>query len=293
MRMIVTLLVLLLIAGTPHAQQPLDPSAYRLVDLTHAYGSRTLYWPTSPSRFSLEQLAFGPTPGGWFYSAYRLSTPEHGGTHLDAPVHFGAGKHTTEQVPLEQLIAPAAVIDVSAKAAANRDYRLTREDVSAFESRHGRIAPGTIVLLRTGWSRHWPDAKAYLGDDTPGDASKLSFPSFGVEAARLLIEERRAGVLGVDTASIDYGRSTDFMVHRIAAAQNAAGLENLTNLDQLPATGALVIALPMKIEGGSGGPVRAVGLVPKMPKQEVVRSAGQMNKQKAKRLGDQDGKTGG
>lgn len=261
MKAIAILPILLLLAVTPRAQPPLDLSAYRLVDLTHAYGSGTLYWPTSPSKFSLEPLAFGPTPGGWFYSAYRLSTPEHGGTHLDAPVHFGAGKRTTDQLPLEQLIAPAVVIDVTTRAAANRDYRLTSEDVIAFESRHGLIAPGTIVLLRTGWSRHWPDAKAYLGDDTPGDASKLSFPSFGVEAARLLIEQRRAGVLGVDTASIDYGRSTDFMVHRIAAAQNAAGLENLTNLDQLPPVGALVIALPMKIEGGSGGPLRAVAMV--------------------------------
>jgi kynurenine formamidase len=135
--------------------------------------------------------------------------------------------------------------------------------VLAFEKAHGRIAAGTIVLLRTGWSRHWPDAKAYLGDDTPGDASKLSFPSYGVDAARLLVEARRIAALGIDTASIDYGRSTDFQVHRVAAAQNVPGLENLTNLDQLPATGALVIALPMKIEGGSGGPLRAVALVRK------------------------------
>lgn len=127
----------------------------------------------------------------------------------------------------------------------------------------GRIPAGAIVLLRTGWSRFWPNAKAYLGDDTPGDASKLSFPSYGVEAARMLVEERRAGVLGVDTASIDYGRSTEFMVHRIAAARDVPGLENLTNLDQLPATGATVIALPMKIAGGSGGPVRVVAMIPR------------------------------
>lgn len=263
MRTIASLALILLLAGMPHARQPLDLSGYRLVDLTHAYGSRTLYWPTSPSRFSLEPLAFGPTPGGWFYSAYTLATPEHGGTHLDAPAHFGKGKRTTEQVPLEQLMAPAAVIDISAKATDDRNYRLTPADVLSFETQHGRIPAGTIVLLRTGWSRHWPNAKAYLGDDTPGNASNLSFPSFGVEAARLLVEDRHAGVLGVDTASIDYGPSTDFMVHRIAAAQNVAGLENLTNLDQLPPTGAIVIALPMKIEGGSGGPLRAVAMVEK------------------------------
>jgi kynurenine formamidase len=256
-----SVLMAVLASGTLAAQQSFDPAAYRMVDLTHAYGSKTVFWPTSPTRFTLDRLAFGKTEGGYFYAANTLCTPEHGGTHLDAPIHFGEGKRSAEQIPLEQLIAPAVVIDVTAKANADRDYRLTADDVGQFEKRHGRIAAGTMVLLQTGWSRHWPNAKAYMGDDTPGDASKLSFPSFGVEAAKLLVEERRAGALGIDTASIDYGRSTDFMVHRIAAAQNVPGLENLTNRDQLPPTGAVVVALPMKIEGGSGGPLRAVGLV--------------------------------
>lgn len=256
-----TLLMTVLASTTLAARQAIDLSTYRMVDLTHAYSAKTVYWPTSPTRFTLDRLASGKTEGGYFYSANTLCTPEHGGTHLDAPIHFAEGKRTAEQIPLEQLIAPAAVIDVTAKANADRDYRLTRDDVVLFEKEHGRIAAGTIVLLRTGWSRHWPNAKAYMGDDTPGDASRLSFPGFGVEAARLLVEERHAGALGVDTASIDFGRSTDFMVHRIAAARNVAGLENLTNLDRLPATGAIVLALPMKIEGGSGGPLRAVALV--------------------------------
>jgi kynurenine formamidase len=247
------------------AQQPIDLSRVRLVDLTHAFGSRTLYWPTSPGGFRLEQLAFGETPGGYFYSAYAFSTPEHGGTHLDAPIHFAAGGLTADRVPLEQLVAPAVVIDVSAKAAADPVYRLTRDDVLAFERQHGRIARGTIVLLRTGWSARWPDRLAYFGDATPGDASKLRFPSYGAEAATLLVRDRGAAALGVDVASIDYGPSTDFAVHRIAAAANVPGLENLTRLDELPATGAVVIALPMKIEGGSGGPLRAIALVPRRP----------------------------
>lgn len=263
MRTFLACLLLTVPAFLYTAQRPLDLSGQRIVDLSHAYGADTLYWPTSPTRFKMEQLASGQTPGGYFYSSNAFCTPEHGGTHLDAPIHFFEKGLTADKLPLEQLMAPAVVIDVSAQAAANRDYRMTREDVIAFEKAQGAIAKGTIVLLRTGWSRHWPNAKAYLGDDTPNDASKLSFPSYGADAARLLVEERGVGAIGVDTASTDYGRSTDFEVHRIAAPRNVAGLENLTNLDQLPARGALVIALPMKIEGGSGGPLRAVALVPR------------------------------
>jgi kynurenine formamidase len=241
----------------------LDLSRYDVVDLTHPLNAETVFWPTSPTRFAMEQLAFGETGGGYFYSANAFSTPEHGGTHLDAPIHFDAGGQTLDQVPVSRLIGPAVVLDVRQSAAADPDYRLTAEDVRGFEAAHGEIAPGTIVLLRTGWSPRWPDAKAYLGDDTPGDASNLHFPSFGADAARLLVEERGVAVLGADVASIDYGASTDFMVHRIAAAANVSGLENLTALDQLPATGAIVIALPTKIEGGSGGPLRAIALVPR------------------------------
>ena len=243
--------------------QTFDLSRYRMVDLTHALNARTLYWPTSPTTFKLDTLAYGPTPGGWFYSSYAFSAPEHGGTHLDAPVHFGEGRLTADRIPLERLIAPAVMIDVTAKTRADGDYRLTRDDVLGFERTHGRIPAGAIVLLNTGWSTRWPERKAYLGDDTPNDASKLHFPSYGVEAARLLVQERRVAGIGVDVASIDYGPSTDFMVHRIAAAADVPGLENLTNLNLVPATGALVIALPMKIEGGSGGPVRVVALVPR------------------------------
>jgi kynurenine formamidase len=243
--------------------QSVDLTRYRLVDLTHAFGARTLYWPTSPTGFRLEQLAFGQTPGGYFYSAYAFAAPEHGGTHLDAPAHFAAGGATADRVPLEQLVAPAVVIDVSAKTEADPVYRLTRDDVLVFERRHGRIGRGTIVLLRTGWSSRWPDRQAYFGDATPGDASKLRFPSYGPEAAELLVRDRGIAALGVDVASIDYGPSTDFPVHRAAAAANVPGFENLTRLDELPPTGAVVIALPMKIEGGSGGPLRAIALVPR------------------------------
>ncbi len=243
----------------------LDISDYRLVDLSHAYGSDTLYWPTASSRFEKTVISYGETKSGGFYSAFSICTPEHGGTHLDAPLHFAADGLSTERVPLENLIAPAVVIDVTDKAVADRNYRLSANDVRAFEAQHGRINPGAIVLLRTGWSRYWPDAKSYLGDDTPGEVSNLTFPSYGEDAARLLVEERKVAILGIDTASTDFGTSQQFVVHRIAAAANVSNLENLTNLDKLPPTGALVFALPMKIEGGSGGPVRVVALVPRGP----------------------------
>ena len=244
------------------AGKPPDLRTATVVDLSHPFDSETLYWPTSPTRFDLTALASGVTEGGWFYSANSFCAPEHGGTHLDAPIHFARGRRTADQIPVRQLVAPAAVIDVSKAAALDPDYRLSLADVRAWEKKHGPIPGGAIVVLRTGWSARWPDRKRYLGDDTPGDASNLHFPSYGPEAATLLVRDRRVGALGVDTASIDPGNSKDFPVHRLAAEANVPGLENLTGLSAVPESGAWVIALPMKIGGGSGGPLRAVALVP-------------------------------
>ncbi len=261
------LLLLLLSAAAAEAAEtqraPIDLQGFRVVDLTYAFDEKTLYWPTSPTTFKLDRLSYGKTEAGFFYASNAFCTPEHGGTHLDAPIHFGEGKRTADQIPPEQLIGAAVVLDVSARAAADPDYRLTLQDVLAWEEKHGKIPQGAIVLLRTGWGARWPDPKRYLGDDKPGDASNLHFPSYGAEAARALLEQRKVGVLGVDTASIDHGPSKDFIVHQIASAANAPGLENVANLGELPATGAWVIALPMKIARGSGGPVRIVALVPK------------------------------
>jgi kynurenine formamidase len=241
---------------------PPDLRTAKIVDLTHAFDRETVYWPTSPSAFELRPLADGATPGGWFYRSNALCTPEHGGTHLDAPSHFAEGGQAADQIPVRRLVAPAAVIDVRAQAAKDADYRLTLGDVKAWEKAHGPIPAGAIVLLRTGWSARWPNRKAYLGDDTPGDASKLHFPSYGEDAARHLVADRKVAALGVDTASIDYGPSKDFVVHVLANGANVFGLENVANLDALPEWGAWVVALPMKIAGGSGGPLRIVALLP-------------------------------
>ena len=256
------LLLVAICCGCTATQPAIDLRTAELIDLTWPFDERTLYWPTAGEGFHLERLAYGHTPGGYFYAANSLCTAEHGGTHLDAPIHFAAEAETTDQIPLRRLIAPAVVIDVSAQASANSDYRLTAADVAEWEARHGRIEPGTIVLLRTGWGARWPDRKRYFGDDTPGATDNLHFPSYGEDAARLLVAERRAAALGVDTASIDYGQSRDFIVHRVANAEDVPGFENVANLEKLPARGAWVFALPMKIAGGSGGPLRAVALVP-------------------------------
>ena len=234
-----------------------------LVDLTHPFDEHTLYWPTSPSGFELKKLAYGPTPGRWFYSSFAFCAPEHGGTHLDAPIHFSEHGHTSDEIPLSQLVAPAVVIDISSKTKTNADYRLTAADVKEWEAKNGAIGAGTIVLLNTGWASKYSTRKAYFGDDTPGAVDKLHFPSFGEDSAKLLVSERHVAAIGLDTASIDYGQSTNFIVHQIALGANVPGFENLMNLDQLPPRGAVVIALPMKIKGGSGGPLRIIAMVPK------------------------------
>jgi kynurenine formamidase len=258
----------LLAAGTPlraaaPAEPALDLASARIVDLTHAFDDATLYWPNAPSSFKLTSLAHGPTPRGFFYAANSFCAPEHGGTHLDAPIHFAEAGWTAEQIPAERFVRPGVVIDARAQAAKDPDHRLTLEAVKEWEQRNGPVPEGAIVLLRTGWSSRWPDRQRYFGDDTPGDTSKLHFPSYGVEAAHYLVTARRVAALGVDTPSIDYGPSQDFNVHQIAAGANVLGLENLTALEELPERGAWIVALPMKIAGGSGGPARVIGLVPR------------------------------
>lgn len=251
----------LLLAAACTTTRGFDLSHADFVDLTWPFDDKTLYWPTSPTAFEMKQLSYGPTPGGWFYSANTICTPEHGGTHLDAPIHFGEGRNTADQIPLQQLIAPAVVIDIASKTANDADYRLTADDVRAWEASHGPIAAGTIVLLHTGWGKRYPDRKQYFGDDTPGVVDNLHFPSYGEDAARLLVNERHVAAIGVDTASIDFGQSKNFIVHQVANGANVPGFENIANLEKVPTRGAWILALPMKIAKGSGGPLRMVAAV--------------------------------
>ena len=257
------LLIFVLILAVPVvAQKPGAFPSGRVVDLTHAFDMNSVYWPTAQP-FKLETDFEGMTEKGYFYSAYRYSAAEHGGTHLDSPVHFAKGRYTVDEVPLQQLMGAAIVIDVTTQCAANPDYLVSVADFESWEKRNGRIPQGTIVLLRTGFGKYYPDRKKYLGTDERGDqaVAKLHFPGLDPAAARWLTQNRSIKAIGLDTASIDHGQSTLFESHRILFEKNIPAFENVANLDQLPAKGFSVIALPMKIKGGSGGPLRIVAIL--------------------------------
>ena len=277
-----------------------DGSGGRWIDLSYAYSEETIYWPTEDG-FQLEELAYGETDQGYFYSSYKISTAEHGGTHLDAPIHFSRGGMSTEQIPLDRLIAPAVVVDVSARA--TPDYRIDVADLEGWEREHGLIPDGAILLLRTGWGERWPDRLSYLGTERTGPeavAELLSRHSSGCspldyrstkcrcggyrhpqhrqwpvfrgprdhlwrQHSCWITDQRNVAAVGIDTPSIDNGQSSGFEAHVIIYGANIPGFENVANLDELPEAGAFVVALPMKVAGGSGGPLRIVAFVPSTP----------------------------
>ena len=259
----VMVIALALLAGTPQPAPGQDLSRGRWVDLTHSFSDKAIYWPTA-DEFRHATVFEGITEKGFYYSAYNFSAAEHGGTHIDAPIHFAEGGKTVDQLALDQLIGAAVVIDVVEKARASRDYQVAVADFEAWETEHGRLPEGCIVLLNTGSSQFWPDKEKYMGTDRRGEEaiSELHFPGLDPEAASWLVENRTIKAIGLDTPSIDYGQSTHFESHRILFDRNIPALENVNNLDQLPPVGAIIIALPMKIEGGSGGPTRIVAFLP-------------------------------
>ena len=250
------------IAATLAAEAPF--ASGRWVDLTHDFSAETLYWPTA-ARFKLEPEFHGHTDKGYFYAANRYSASEHGGTHLDAPIHFAEGRKTVDQLTPDKLSGIAVVIHVAASVGTNADYQVSAEDLRHWEKQHGPIPSQAIVLLNTGFARHWPQAKKYLGTDEmgPDAVARLHFPGLHPEAAKWLVEQRKIKAVGVDTASIDYGQSTHFETHRILSERNIPIFENVAALDSVPALGAYVIALPMKIKDGSGAPLRIIAWIPK------------------------------
>ena len=240
-----------------------QPLSGKLVDLTHSFDSTAIYWPTEKG-FVFEKGFEGFTPKGYFYSANRFWTPEHGGTHIDAPIHFAQGGNTVDQIPLDKLIGEGIVVDVSPQCATNRDYLITAEDLQVWEKKFNQTIDGKIVLLRTGYGTFWPDRLKVLGTAARGDSAVplLHFPGLHPDAARWIVKNRKIKSIGLDTPSIDYGQSKDFQSHVVLYAENIPAFENVANLGQLPEQGFTVIALPMKIAGGSGGPLRIIALVP-------------------------------
>lgn len=236
----------------------------RIVDLTHSFGSDTVVWPTEQD-FKLIGQHAEDMPGGYYYASNRVEMPEHGGTHIDAPIHFSRGTQTLDQIPLERLVGTGVRIDIAEQCAGDRDYRVAISDLERWEAEHGRVQSGTIVLLSTGYARFWPTRKDYLGTELRGQegVQALHFPGLHPEAAAWLVRERHIKAVGIDTASIDYGRSTKFETHVALLSENVPVFENLSNLRDLPDRGFDVIALPMKIAGGTGGPLRIIAVVPR------------------------------
>lgn len=233
------------------------------IDLTHTYDSTTLYWPNNKTGFEHKTDAEGMTPGGYYYSSYSICTPEHGGTHLDAPIHFAEHKQTADEIPLDRLTGDAVVIDVSERALKNRDYLISIQDVERWEKRWGVLEEDQIVLFNTGYGAFYPDRKKYFGTARRGEEAipELHFPGVDSNTTRWLVEKKKIKALGLDTPSIDYGQSKDFKTHQILLGADRPGFENVANLDKLPARGSYVVALPMKIGRGSGAPLRIIAYI--------------------------------
>ena len=262
-RFSLTVLLATVAAGFASGTPPQRGGVETWLDLTHPFSADTIYWPTEPG-FRLMRGEAGRTAKGYYYAANRFQTAEHGGTHLDAPRHFSANGQTADAIPLERLIGRAAVVDVSAACQANPTYEVTSDDLIAWEDQAHCQLVDCMLLLHTGWAAHWPDRQAYLGTAAMGSAavSELRFPGLSPLAARWLVAHRRVLAVGIDTASIDHGPSTHFGAHVALCGANVPIFENVAGLNQLPAQGAHIIALPMKIAGGSGGPLRIIARLP-------------------------------
>ncbi len=236
----------------------------RLLDMTYPYDENTIYWPTAEP-FNLEKVSWGISEGGWWYASNNFSASEHGGTHADAPIHFAENGRTIDQIPLEEWIGPAAKIDVTEKCAENREYLLVVEDIQNWEKQHGRIPDGAWVIMYTGIdTQYYPDKKKVLGTDKKGDEAlpDLSFAGFSPESVDYLIKERDITGIAIDTPSVDYGKSKDFKVHQILCGADKLALENIANLDKLPASGVMLHVIPMMIKDGTGAPARVFTILP-------------------------------
>ena len=227
----------------------------RVLDLAYAINDKLVPWPGDQRWFEAKVNASVEKNGYFTRSFWML---EHYGTHLDAPIHFPPGKTSVDLIPVSRLFGMAAVLDVRAEGAADADYELPVARIDQWENRNGRIPEGAVVLLRTGWASRWSDAQSYRNEDAAGH---MHFPGFSVKAVEVLIERKVSGI-GCDTMSVDCGASEDFAVHHLALGAGLYHLENLSDMSELPESGAFLVVAPIKLEGGSGGPVRVFALLP-------------------------------
>lgn len=230
----------------------------QIVDLTYPLNEQTNYWPGPKyAPFELKTIATIEKDG---VLSKSFCMPEHMGTHIDAPNHFERNQPAVDKIDPKDLIAPGVVIDVRAAATSDADFQLQRKHVLDWEQEQGRIPDGAVVMLHTGWGRFWNTPVRYQNKDARG---RLRFPGFSAEAATLLINERKAKGLGIDTLSIDRGLSKDFAAHHVVNGAGRYALENVAKLDQLPPRNFYLIVAPIKIESGSGGPTRIFAIVPR------------------------------
>ncbi|XP_068238727.1 isatin hydrolase-like [Palaemon carinicauda] len=230
-----------------------------VVDLSYDVGEDSSVWITEKP-YKVVNSTKGYVPAGYWYESSSFCMSEHTGTHLDAPSHFAEGKWTVDQIPLDRLMGPGVVIDMQDKVAKDPNAELTTDDVMAWLDENGPLRDGTIVFVRTGWASRYGNKTEYFGTDT-NNKSELVFPGISKGAAQLLVSyealsgNKVVGV-GLDTPSLDHGRSQSFETHQSLMRANLYGLENVANLDKLPTTGFNVMVMPIKLRGGSGSPVR-------------------------------------
>lgn len=234
----------------------------KFLDMTYPFEEASIYWPTAKP-FTLTRVAWGKSEGGWWYASNEFAASEHGGTHVDAPIHFAENGRTIDQIPLEEWMGPAVKLDVTSQCGRNRDYALSVNDIEGWEKRCGRIPVDAWVIMYTGiGTTYYPDRKKVLGTEKTGQEAiaELSFPGFSPEAVTFLVKERDIRGIAIDTPSIDPGKSRDFRAHQILMAADKLALENIANLDKLPETGATIFIIPMLIKGGTGAPARVFSL---------------------------------
>jgi kynurenine formamidase len=228
----------------------------KIIDLAHPLNKQAPYWPGENYHpFELKTIATIERDG---VLSKEFSMPEHLGTHIDAPNHFAKGQISVAEIKPENLVGPGVMIDVSGPVAEDSDFELTPAHIKEWEVTHGQIPAGAIVLLNTGWSRHYGNTQRYQNKDP---RERMHFPGFGAEAATFLVKERNIRGLGLDTMSIDRGLSRDFAVHKIVNGAGRYGLENVANLNELPPRDFFLFIAPIKVETGTGGPTRIFAIL--------------------------------